>query len=205
MGLHHAGTSAISESVQGAEPCSHHTRSMETQGESCIPVARAWRHSVNPAAFLHNDWTIDPQQHIIYPLGIVPAVQLQPRDPSICNFIHEDKNEVRWICNNQRATHPVTGKLFDKCGWHTLECIGKHNDHDRPRIEFPNADGLCKAHFFAKHTDEPPQVAFLDTPGIAILNPEHFKAHMKRAKLNEDHDSQGELFDEDMTFDDSTQ
>jgi large subunit ribosomal protein L40e len=126
------------------------------------------------------------------------------RDPSMCNFIFEDRNGVRWICNNQRAKHEVTGKLLDKCGWHSAECVGKHNDHSRPAVEFPNADGLCTAHYFAKHTDEPPRVPFLDTPGIAILNAAHFKSHMKLARLNEDHESMGEMSDEDMTYDDST-
>jgi len=138
-------------------------------------------------------------------LNRVPVVpdkwKAKERNPTMCNFIHEDKNQVRWICNNNRASHPVTRKLFDKCGWHTIECLGEHNDNDRPRIEHPNADGLCTAHYFAKHTEEPAVVPFLDTPGIAILNVDHFKEHMKLAKMDS---SAGDASDDDMTLDTST-
>merc|ERR1719174_3433672 len=101
----------------------------------------------------------------------IPAeLRQKPRTPTTCTFEADDADGVSWRCNNERIADPITDQLRPTCGWHCIECIGRHNQYNRPIIKCANADGLCIAHYFGKHDDEPTPRTSHRVPGMCVVD-----------------------------------
>jgi len=70
-------------------------------------------------------------------------------------------------CQNTVFRSPDTKVLFRRCPWHLTECSMLHKDSDpaKKRIQIPNEDGLCVAHYVSKH-GKPPVKVDLPYPGM---------------------------------------
>ena len=87
------------------------------------------------------------------------AISLQMKDGATCRVTKlHPKTRREWKCCGKRIKHGMKKMLMDECGWHQKYCIGTHSEKKPPKIESPNALGLCAAHYAAATGVAPPLI-----------------------------------------------
>ena len=92
-------------------------------------------------------------------------------EDSLCQWIpaRDSYRDRGFVCTNHIYRNPESRALEHTCPWHVPKCIHPSHSHDADtrggRILVPNEEGLCVAHYVAKH-GKPPVAKSHPYPGM---------------------------------------